>query len=231
MAYADQEMSGNKIISLIVVALLHIVVGYAFISGLAYQAYEQVKEEITTIEITEDEPPPEEEPPPPEEIPDVQPPPVVVPPPPIQVPQQNRPQIQQQQEIPEKAPVVEKPAPVVKEAPVEKPVVEERPPSKAKAATPRGNTGRWGAQAQSSYPSRAIREEREGTVGFRLTVSPKGRATNCTVTSSSGHSDLDAAACKAMQRVARFRPALDDAGNPTTGSWSSRVRYELDNVR
>ncbi|WP_164115974.1 energy transducer TonB [Sphingorhabdus sp. Alg239-R122] len=230
MAYADQEMSGNKIVSLIVVALLHIVVGYAFISGLAYQAYEQVKEEITTIEITEDEPPPEEEPPPPEEIPDVQPPPVVVPPPPIQVPQQNRPQIQQQQEIPEQAPVVEVAAPPAPPPPAAPPPPPP-PPSKAKGATPRGNTGRWGAQAQSSYPSRAIREEREGTVGFRLTVSAKGRATNCTVTSSSGHSDLDAAACKAMRRVARFRPALDDAGNPTTGSWNSRVRYELDNVR
>ncbi|MEO0033950.1 MAG: hypothetical protein RIS94_3708, partial [Pseudomonadota bacterium] len=38
MAYADQQMSGNKITALILVALLHVVVGYALVTGLAYSA-------------------------------------------------------------------------------------------------------------------------------------------------------------------------------------------------
>jgi len=49
MAYADQQMSGNKITALIVVALLHVVVGYALISGLAYSAFKKIKEVTTAV--------------------------------------------------------------------------------------------------------------------------------------------------------------------------------------
>ena len=39
MAYADQQMSGNKITALIIVAILHVGLGYALVTGLAYEAY------------------------------------------------------------------------------------------------------------------------------------------------------------------------------------------------
>jgi protein TonB len=58
-------------------------------------------------------------------------------------------------------------------------------------------------------------------------VGPDGRVQSCTVTSSSGHADLDDATCKNIQRRARFDPALDSNGQPTSGSWSSRVRWQI----
>ena len=60
MAYADQQMSGNRVVAIIIVALIHIALGYALITGLAYNAVQQVVERVTTIDI-EEPPPPEEE--------------------------------------------------------------------------------------------------------------------------------------------------------------------------
>lgn len=66
MAYADQEMSGNRVVALVIVAIVHILIGYALITGLAYEAVTQVVERVTTVDIEEPPPPePEEEPPPP----------------------------------------------------------------------------------------------------------------------------------------------------------------------
>ena len=84
MAYADQQMSGNRIVAIIIVALIHVALGYALITGLAYNAVQQVVERVTTIDIEEPPPPEEEPPPPPENVPDTPPPPVA-PPPPINI--------------------------------------------------------------------------------------------------------------------------------------------------
>jgi len=78
MAYADQTMSGNRVIALIIVALIHIVVGYTLVTGLAYSAVKQIVERVTTVDVEEPEPEPTEEPPPPPE-PDTAPPPPVAP--------------------------------------------------------------------------------------------------------------------------------------------------------
>jgi hypothetical protein len=51
MAYADQQMSGNKITALIIVALLHVVVGYALVTGLAYSAFKKLKDVTTAVKI------------------------------------------------------------------------------------------------------------------------------------------------------------------------------------
>ena len=82
MAYADQQMSGNRIVAIIIVALVHVVVGYALVTGLAYSAIKKAVERVTTVDI-EEPPPPEDEPPPPPEQQEVMPPPPVAPPPPI----------------------------------------------------------------------------------------------------------------------------------------------------
>jgi periplasmic protein TonB len=99
------------------------------------------------------------------------------------------------------------------------------PPSvPPKAATPRGNPGNWATT--NDYPSRALREEREGTTGFRVTIGTDGRVTDCQITSSSGHADLDQATCDNVRRRARFNPATED-GQPTTGTYSNRVRWVI----
>src|SRR5688572_26879529 len=102
MAYADQQMSGNKVIAIIIVALIHVALGYALITGLAYSAVKKAIERVTTVDIEEPEPEEEPPPPPPDEI---VPPPPVAPPPPINV-SVAPPQIQTVTTPPPPAPVI-----------------------------------------------------------------------------------------------------------------------------
>lgn len=220
MAYADQQMSGNKIIAIIIVALIHVAIGYVLVTGLAFSAAKKLVERVTTVDI-EEPPPPEEEPPPPPPEPDTAPPPPVAPPPPISI-APAPPPITTQVNIPPPAP----PARIVPPAAPPAPPPAPPAPSKARGVTPE-NQRSWQQRIMDNYPARAVRDEIEGTVGVSLQVGPNGRVTACSVTSSSGSSILDEAACADITRYGRFNPALDAAGNPTTGSWSTRIVYQL----
>ena len=72
-----------------------------------------------------------------------------------------------------------------------------------------------------------MREERSGTTRFRVTVSPDGKAADCQIVGSSGHPDLDEATCKHVMRRARFTPATDGDGKPTSGSYSNAIRWVI----
>ncbi len=214
MAYADQEVSGNRIAAFVIVALLHVALGYALVTGLAYEGVKQLVKKVTTVDIKKDEP--KEEPPPPPKKADAAPP-IVAPPPKMNI-ASVAPPVEIVQTVPPPAPppvIVAPPAPAVAPPPRVQP----------KQATPRGNPANWATT--NDYPTRALREEREGTTGFRVTVGPDGRVTSCSVTSSSGSSDLDEATCSNVTRRARFNPATDGEGNPTTGQYSSRVRWVI----
>ena len=218
MAYADQQMSGNKIIAIIIVALIHVALGYALITGLAYNAVKKAIERVTTVDIEEPEPEPEEPlPPPPEET--VVPPPVA-PPPPINI-SVTPPQIQTVDTPPPPAPPVRIVPPAAPPAPPPPP-----PPSQARGVQP-DNQGSWQRRIMENYPPRAVRDEIEGRVGVRVSVGTNGRVASCSVTNSSGSSILDDAACQDMTRFARFKPALNDAGNPITASWTTTIVYQL----
>ncbi len=221
MAYADQQMSGSRVVAIIIVVLIHVAIGYTLITGLAYSAAKQLVERVTTVDIDEPPPPPEEEPPPPPPEPDTAPPPPVAPPPPINV-SVAPPPIQVQTNIPPPAP----PARIIPPAAPPAPPPPPPPPSQARGATP-NNQGSWARRIQENYPARAIRDETEGRVGVRVTIGANGRVSACTVTSSSGSRILDDAACTGMERYARYNPALDDAGNPTDGSASTTIVYQL----
>lgn len=215
MAYADQSMSGNKVIAIIIVGLIHVAVGYALVTGLAYSATKKLIERVTTVDIDEPEPEVEEPPPPPPE--DAPPPPIVAPPPPINV-----------AVAPPAITTVTTPPPPAPVIPIARPVPPPPPPPprvQPKNPEPRGNPGSWANP--NDYPSRALREEREGVTRFSVTVGTDGRVTSCQVTGSSGHADLDDTTCKLIQRRGRFRPATDGDGQPTTGIWSSAVRWEI----
>jgi protein TonB len=212
MAYADQKMSGNRVTALIIVALIHVMLGYALVTGLAYEAAKKVIQKVTTVDIKEEVK--KEEPPPPPPKKDLPPPPIVAPPPKVNL--APPPMVTTVSEPPPPAP----PPPIVLAPP---------PPAAPrftpKGAQPKGNPGNWATT--NDYPSRALREEREGTTSFRVQVGPDGRVTDCQVTGSSGHADLDAATCENVRRRARFTPATDGEGNPTTGSYSNRVRWVI----
>lgn len=210
MSYADQSMSGNRVTALIIVALIHVVLGYALVTGLAYEAAKKVIQKVTTVDIKEEVK--KEEPPPPKKV-EIKIPPVVVPPPKIAV---------------NVAPPVVETVPVPPPAPppiVLAPPPPAAPPPPPKPAQPRNNPATWATP--NDYPSRALREERTGTTGFRVTVSTDGRVASCQITSSSGHSDLDEAACANVTRRARFKPATDSSGNPVQGTYSNRVRWVI----
>ncbi|WP_068073362.1 energy transducer TonB [Novosphingobium lentum] len=217
MAYADQQMSGNKVTALIVVAILHVVVGYALVTGLAYSAFKKIKEVTTAVNI-KDEPPPPPPPPPPKDAPP--PPPIVAPPPPITFTRQA-PVLQTVSAPPPVAP----PPAVVLPPPPSAPPPPPAPRFSPKGASPKGNPGNWATS--NDYPSRALREERAGTTGFHVTVGTDGKVADCSITRSSGSPDLDQATCDNIRRRARFTPATDGEGNPTTGSYSSSVRWVI----
>lgn len=214
MAYADQSMSGNRVTALIIVALIHVVLIYALVTGLAYEAAQKVIQKVTTVDIKE-EVKKEEPPPPPPKKADLPPPPIVAPPPKVNL--APPPAVTVVRELPPAPP----PVVLVPPPPAAPPPPRFTPTN----AVPKGRPGDWATT--NDYPSRALREEREGVTGFRVTIGPDGRVTDCQITSSSGHADLDEAACSNIRRRARFTPAKNGEGQPTTGTYSNRIRWVI----
>ncbi len=221
MAYADQEMSGNRVVAIIIVALVHVALGYALITGLAYDVVNKVVERVTTVDIEEPPPPEEELPPPPEEIPETAPPPPVAPPPPINI-APAPPPIRTQPTIPPPAPPVLRVPPP---APVGPPPPPPPPRVQPKGATPRGNPGGWITDAD--YRTNWINREYAGTVSFSVSVGANGRVESCSVTGGSAPQELKDATCSLIQRRARFNAATDGEGEATTGSYSNSVRWQI----
>jgi periplasmic protein TonB len=214
MSYAQRkQMSSNRVVAIIVVALIHLVLGYALVTGLAYNVAKKAIEDLKTFDV-EDEPPPppDEPPPPPEKVPDT-PPPMVAPPPIVRTNTAPPPVIV--------TPVA--PPPQITVAPPKPPPPP--PPRTVKPAAAKANLASY--VSNDDYPDSAIRNEEQGVTAFRLDVGPDGRVTNCTVTSSSGSSSLDSATCRLMRSRARFTPATDSTGNRVSDSVSSRIRWVL----
>lgn len=215
MAYADQRMSGNRITAFIIVALIHIAVGYALVTGLAYEAAKKVIQKVTTVDIKEEEKKEEPPPPPPKKV--ESPPPIVAPPVKVNI-AVAPPPVTTVITPPPPAPIVLAPPPVAAPPPPA--------PSQARGAKPKGQSS-WARRIQDNYPTSALRAEKEGRVGVRVTIGPDGRVSDCSVTSSSGTPELDSAACAGMRSYARYDPALNDAGQPTSGSASTAIVYKL----
>jgi protein TonB len=65
----------------------------------------------------------------------------------------------------------------------------------------------------SDYPPEARRSGWEGSVIADLTVTAKGRVSQCVVGESSGYAVLDQATCTILTTRAKFYPAKDRSGN------------------
>lgn len=226
MSYANRrQMSGNRTVSIVIVALLHVLLGYAIITGLAYNVVKKAAEDLKTFDVEEEPPPPPEEPPPPPPDQQVEtPPPPVVSPPPLVRTNTPPPQVSTVNVAP--PPVITPTAPVAPPAPPAPPPPPPPPaPVKVQPAKARANLASY--VSDDDYPQDAIRNEQQGTTGFRLDVGPDGRVSNCTITSSSGSSSLDRATCQIMRSRARFTPATDSSGARTSDSVSSRIVWRL----
>ena len=60
-----------------------------------------------------------------------------------------------------------------------------------------------------------------------LTIGTNGRVSGCSVSSSSGSKALDSATCRALSARAKFTPAQDETGNPTTSTYRQTIKWVL----
>ena len=213
MSYVDQGMSQSRVWAIVLVAVLHALLAYAFVTGLAYKFVKNVSEDLKTFDVEEEPPPPEEEPPPPEPKQET-PPPVTAPPSIIRMPTTQT--------------IVAPPPPPPTPAFIPAPPAPPAPPPAPRTVEPA--SARANLQSYFStddYPSAAQRANEEGTASFSLTVGPDGRVQACTVTASSGSTSLDAATCRILRSRARFTPARDNTGQPTTDTVRNRIRWVL----
>jgi hypothetical protein len=86
------------------------------------------------------------------------------------------------------------------------------------------------------YPSRALRDELQGTVAYTLTVGVNGRVQSCEMTKNENPTfmtsvndvpELNNATCRNITRRARFIPSTDAEGRPLLANYSGRVRWAL----
>lgn len=104
------------------------------------------------------------------------------------------------------------------------PPAPDAPGSKARGPLPDG-LHQWAGQIQQNYPKGVLSPGQKATVMVRTIVDPAGTVAGCVVVQSSGYAPLDQAACESMQRFAVFRPAIDAEGEPTSGTWATKITY------
>jgi protein TonB len=218
MAYADQPtMTPRKAVAIGLVVLLHILIGYAFLTGLAFNVIKKAAQDLKVVDVKDQPPPPEQKPPPPPPQPtNVPPPPQLVTPPPLVQTQSIAPPMTTVPVAPPPPPVITPAAPPAPPAPVV-----------SQAAAAKGDPRSW--ITNDDYPPAAMREERQGVSGIAWTINEQGRVENCHVVRPSGSPDLDDAACRLMTRRARYTPAKDQTGNPIKSTGSLNFRWVIPN--
>ena len=219
MSYAQRkEISGNRTLAIIFVVIIQFAIGYAIVTGLAYNVIKKTVQDLKTFDVEEQPPPPEKPPPPPKDMPKVPPPPMI---PPSLV----------QLKAPE-PPIQTVTSPVI--PPVAPPVM--APPRPAPPPPPRQSQAPmryWLPGTTYSYQV-AAHDQDSNTVFYSLgddsplemTIGPSGRVTGCSP-SGSASSTLKSATCRLLTSRARFSPAQDANGNPTTSSYSQTIVWRI----
>ena len=222
MDYASQQRNpGKHPIGLIVVAVLHIILGWALVNGLGRKIVEVIKAPIETKIIDEVKPPP---PPPPDNLPPppkvaLPPPPSFMPPPEVQVAQpQLAPAITVTREAPPPAPVTLSPV-----APAPAPAPGPAAPAAPPAPKPQAVAARIDVSScdKPEYPAAALRADASGTTKIRFTVDASGTVSKAEIERAAGvsreHRLLDRAAVDALSKC-RFKPGSDEQGKPVGGT-------------
>ena len=217
MSYAQhKELSGNRTVAIVVVALIHALLGYAIVTGLAYNVIKKTAENLKVIDVEEQPPPPEEPPPPPKDMPKVPPPPTV--PPPLVRMEAPPPPIAVQ--------VSPTPPPIPPVAVAPPPPAPPPPPRKMSSAAAKGDVR--SIFSTDDYPASALASGAQGTAQAQLTIGPDGRVQSCNLIRSTGNGALDAATCNILRRRAKFTPAKDSNGQATTDTYTTPpIRWEI----
>jgi protein TonB len=208
MSYAQRkEISGNRTLAIILVAVIQLGLGYAIVTGLAYNVIKKTVQDLKTFNVEEQPPPPEPPPPPPKDMPDVPPPPIA-PPSIVQLNTPAPPTITQ---------VISPIIPPVAPAPPAPPPPP--PPKKIEPARAKGDVRML--FSDSDYPASAQAAGAQGTAQAQLTIGPDGRVAGCSLVRSTGNGALDAATCNILRRRAKFTPAHDSSGAATTDTYTT----------
>lgn len=77
------------------------------------------------------------------------------------------------------------------------------------------------------YPSRALRDEIEGTTIVGFTVDEAGNVGGVHVSTSSGDQSLDDASCKAVAERFRYEPARNASGHPVAEHRTQPIRWAV----
>jgi len=215
MSYAQRkDLSGNRTLAIIMVVLLQFALGYAIVTGLAYNVIKKAAQDLKTFDVEEQPPPPEKPPPPPKDMPKVPPPPMI--PPSIVRIQAPEPPIQTVT-----TPVIPPVAPPVMAPP--------RPPAPPapRQSQARSLTGSLqGLFSADDYPPSSLDNNEQGSVTVTLTIGPSGRVTGCSAAGSAS-STLKSTTCRIVTARARFSPAQDANGNPITSSYSQTITWRI----
>lgn len=216
MAFADNQQR-SRTTAIAAVAIIHVAIGYAFVTGLAQNAITQIPK-IFVVRSFRAAPPPKADPVR-KEMPKATARPVttVAPVIPTQLTATDNRLVVDTKILPDTGAAQDN-----AEQPITPPPVM---PSKAQKPAPATDRGGW--ITTDDYPATAIRAEAQGAVGITVAIDERGRVMACTVTASSGNDALDAATCRLYPRRARFTPALDDAGRPVPTTYNDRVRWQL----
>jgi protein TonB len=208
MSYAQRkELSSNRGLAIFFTVVVVGSLLYAIITGLAYDVVKKAAENLKVIDVEQQPPPPEQPPPPPKDMPKLPPPPVT-PPPLVQVNTPPPPTI---------TTVTAPPSPPVIPPVIAAPPPPPPPPPPHKTVSAQSAKGDLRSLFSSDdYPASAAAENATGTAVARLSIGPDGRVTACDLIRSTGNSALDSATCSILRRRAKFTPARDSNGNPTS---------------
>jgi protein TonB len=191
---------------------------YAIVTGLAYDVIKKTAENLKVIDVEQKPPPPQQPPPPPKDMPKVPPPPMT-PPPLVQVNTPPPPTIQ----------TVTSPTPPPVYIPPVAPAPPPPPPPPHKTVSAQSAKGDLRTLfTEDDYPASAQAAGAEGTAQAELTIGADGRVVSCNLIRSTGNSALDQATCNILRRRAKFTPARDSNGNPTTDTITTPpIRWQL----
>jgi protein TonB len=204
------------------VVLMHVLAGYALMSGLARKVVDVVRAPLQAqiIETARPPPPPPvdlppppvRQPPPPSFVP---PPEVVVNPPPVQAPTITTTTV-----APPPAPVTLAPPPAP-EAPPAPPAVAARPAiANINACAPRGE----------DYPAAAVRAEATGITRIKFTIDGQGHLVKADIVKSAGasreHRMLDRLALDRLSQC-KFTAGRDSEGRPIGATFDFEYVWNL----
>lgn len=203
---------GKKFWGIGAVILLHVLIIYALVTGLARQVVEVVRQPVEAKLIEEVKLPVLKDLPPPPPKPKLAapPPPPYIPPPEVRVQTPPPPKaIANVITVKPETPVVPPPQPAAP-TPSPQPV--------ANAAPVRTSAVVDAANCQKpEYPRKSLRLEEQGAVVLQFLIGIDGRVVESKIAKSSGYRDLDNAARNALS-LCRFKPATAD-GKPEQ-SWT-----------